>query len=76
MNKEDIKFLMTMWKKKPDEINAMCDTGMFNDIIEGYCRIVFNDLGLSDKLSDYSFSRLFDEVSAEEARVFDGDVPF
>lgn len=55
-------------KKTPEEINAICDTGMFNSIIEGYCRIVFSDLGVSERLEEYSFSGLFDFVSAKQAR--------
>lgn len=55
-------------KKSPEEINLLCDTGTFNSIIEGYCRIVFDDLGLSEHLKGYSFSELFDEVSAADAR--------
>lgn len=54
--------------KSPEEINDLCDTGMFNSIIEGYCRIVLDDLGLTDKLNGYSFFRLFDTVGAAEAR--------
>lgn len=54
--------------KSKSEINEMCDSGMFNSIIKGYCLKVFDDLGLSDRLVGYSFSRLFDYMSAEEAR--------
>lgn len=54
--------------KSEMEINDMADSGMFNTIIEGYVRKVFDDLKLSDKLTEYSFSRLFDTVSAADAR--------
>lgn len=54
--------------KSPEEINDLCNTGMFNSIIEGYCRIVFEELGLSDKLKGYSFYELFDFVDAATAR--------
>lgn len=43
------------------------DNGALNDIIEGYVKIVFDDLGLTDYLDGYSFTRLFDEVCAIEA---------
>lgn len=60
----DLNLLM----KSETEINEMADSGMFNSIIEGYIRAVFNNLELSDKLKGYSFSRLFDTVSAADAR--------
>ncbi|MGN1457366.1 MAG: hypothetical protein ACI4XP_05355 [Acutalibacteraceae bacterium] len=60
----DMSFLL----KSKDEINELADSGMFNSIIEGYIRFVFADLELSDKLNGYSFSRLFDSVSAADAR--------
>lgn len=60
----DMSFLL----KSKDEINELADSGMFNSIIEGYVRAVFADLELSDKLNGYSFSRLFDSVSAADAR--------
>lgn len=60
----DLNLLM----KSETEINDMADSGMFNSIIEGYVRKVFDDLKLSDKLTEYSFSRLFDTVSAADAR--------
>lgn len=58
----------SIYVKSPKEINEICDSGMFNSIIEGYCRIVFEELGLADKLNNYRFSRLFDDVGAEQAR--------
>ena len=47
------------------EIYAVCDSGAMNSLIEGYCRKVFADLGLADKLNEYAFASLF-EVKAEE----------
>ena len=47
------------------EIYAVCDSGAMNSLIEGYCRKVFTDLGLADKLNEYAFASLF-EVKAEE----------
>ena len=58
-----------MWKKSKEEINDMCNSGMFNDIIKGYCIIVCKELGVQDEIiNDYSFNRLFDFVGAEQAR--------
>ena len=51
--------------KSQAEINAVCDTGAMNSIIEGYCRKVFADLGLADKLNEYAFAKLF-ETKAEQ----------
>lgn len=59
---------MSIYLKSKEEINEIADSGMFNSIIEGYVRAVFADLELSDKLTEYSFSRLFDSVSAADAR--------
>ena len=47
------------------EINAVCNTGAMNSIIEGYCRKVFADLGIADKLNEYAFAKLF-ETKAEQ----------
>lgn len=59
---------MSIYLKSKEEINEIADSGMFNSIIEGYVRAVFADFELSDKLTEYSFSKLFDSVSAEDAR--------
>nr|CDL67039.1 unnamed protein product [uncultured bacterium] len=59
---------MSIYLKSKEEINEIADSGMFNSIIEGYVRAVFADFELSDKLKEYSFSKLFDSVSAEDAR--------
>lgn len=67
MTREQHKELFVdMVGKSEEEINAMADTGMFNDIIKGYCLIALERLGLSDK--DFDFRILFDEVNAYEAR--------
>ena len=47
------------------EIYAVCDSGAMNSLIEGYCRKVFADLGLADKLNEYAFASLF-ETKAEQ----------
>lgn len=59
---------MSIYLKSKEEINEIADSGMFNSIIEGYVRAVFADFELSEKLTEYSFSKLFDSVSAEDAR--------
>lgn len=43
------------------------DNGTLNEIIEGYVEIVFDDLGLTDYLYGYNFTRLFDEAGTTEA---------
>ena len=47
------------------EIYNLCDSGAMNSLIEGYCRKVFADLGIEDKLNEYAFAKLF-ETKAEE----------
>ena len=54
-----------MYKRSPEEINDMCDSGMFNEIIEGYILLAFDEAGI--KL-DMQLSRLFDMYSAQDAR--------
>ena len=52
-------------KLSQTEIYAVCDSGAMNSLIEGYCRKVFADLGLADKLNEYAFAKLF-ETKAEQ----------
>lgn len=59
---------MSIYLKSKEEINELADSGMFNSIIEKYVRAVFADLELSEELGGYSFSKLFDSVSAADAR--------
>ena len=47
------------------EIYNLCDSGAMNSLIEGYCRKVFADLGIEDKLNEYAFAKLF-ETKAED----------
>lgn len=54
-----------MFKRSPEEINDMCDSGMFNEIIEGYILLACDEAGI--KL-DMQLSRLFDMYSAQDAR--------
>ena len=79
--KPEVENLAGLLHKTPYQINDMCDTGVFNEIIEGYCRKVFIDLGLLDKLDGYSFSELFDNADAATARMHSDvlssdDLPF
>lgn len=54
-----------MYKRSPEEINDMCDSGMLNEIIEGYILLACDEAGI--KL-DMQLSRLFDMYSAQDAR--------
>lgn len=54
-----------MFKRSPEEINDMCDSGMFNEIIEGYILLACDEAGI--KL-DMQLNRLFDMYSAQDAR--------
>lgn len=66
---EYVTLLSEMYNKSESEINTMANSGMFNSIIEGYCKIVAKDLGVSEKaINDYNFFKLFDMIPAEEAR--------
>ena len=67
MTREQHKELfISMASKSEEEINAMCDTGMFNEIIQGYCVLALKQLGLSSKEVD--FRSIFDEFTAYDAR--------
>lgn len=48
-------------------IEMLIDNGTFNNIIEGYCRIVLDELGLSEKLKNYSFEEMFKKNGSKEA---------
>jgi hypothetical protein len=63
---EHIKLTQEMYSKNKEEINVMANSGMFNSIIEGYCRLAFEQVGLSAE--DVSFYHLFDLYTAEDAR--------
>lgn len=52
-----------------EDIYRLCDSGMFNHIIESYCRIVFDRLALTEKLRGFNFAELFDTISAEQAEI-------
>ena len=66
---EKINLIQNMYTKNNSEINAMANSGMFNEIIKGYCKIVAKELGVSEKdIEEYNFYGLFDEISAETAR--------
>lgn len=63
-NKECVNFISS-----GEQVQRLCDSGMFNRIIESYCRIVFDRLALTEKLKGFSFSELFDTISAEQAEI-------
>lgn len=60
-----INLIASMYKKSPEEINDMCDSGMFNSIIQGYILLAFDEAGFEPKIK---LSRLFDDYSAQDAR--------
>ena len=55
----------SMLQKTSDEINAMCDSGIFNEIITGYVLYALDELGVD---AEIGMDRIFDEVSESEAR--------
>ena len=54
-----------MYKRSPEEINDMCDSGMFNEIIEGYILLACDEAG---KEFGINISNLFNKYSAQDAR--------
>lgn len=62
---KSLNLTMDMWSKSPEEINKMCDSGMFNSIIEGYILLAFDEMGITN---DIRLSHIFDTYSAEDAR--------
>lgn len=43
------------------------DNGTLNDIIEGYIKIAFDELRLTERLDGFSFTNLFDEYTVTDA---------
>lgn len=54
-----------MFKRSPEEINDMCDSGMFNEIIEGYILLACDEAG---KELDINISNFLSRYSAQDAR--------
>lgn len=54
-----------MYKRSPEEINDMCDSGMLNEIIEGYILLACDEAG---KEFGINISNLFNKYSAQDAR--------
>lgn len=54
-----------MYKRSPEEINNMCDSGMFNEIIEGYILLACDEAG---KELGINLSNLLSIYSAQDAR--------
>lgn len=54
-----------MYKRSPEEINNMCDSGIFNEIIEGYILLACDEAG---KELGINISNLFNKYSAQDAR--------
>lgn len=58
-----------MFLKSKAQINEMCDSGMFNSIIEGYTIFAMQKLGIEDGvIKRINFDALFDRVNANTAR--------
>lgn len=63
MTREEHKKLIgEMICKTPEQIDEMCNSGMFNEIIKGYVQMVLDGKG--------SIGQLLDEVTAGEARKY------
>ena len=60
-----VKMFHSMLQKSREEIDEMCDSGIFNEIIQGYVLYALDELGIDAKIR---MSAIFDEVSASEAR--------
>lgn len=54
-----------MYKRSPEEINDMCDSGMFNEIIEGYILLACDEAG---KELGINISNFLSRYSAQDAR--------
>lgn len=74
-DKEDIKrqiaALRTVSGKSEADINAIFDTGAFNDICKGYLKKTLQNCDISEKKIDELAAELkwlFDTMSAEQAR--------
>lgn len=68
---EQAKKLQEVWNKKPEEIDEMCDSGMFNSIIKGYALLTLDELGLTEEYGrrfDTTLSDVFNFKSAADAR--------
>lgn len=64
------KIFIEMLFRSEKEINEMCDSGMFNSIIQGYCLCLLDRLGVNFDDSDINTitNDMLDFVSAEDAR--------
>lgn len=64
------KIFIEMLSRSEKEINEMCDSGMFNSIIQGYCLCLLDRLGAKFNDNDINIitNDILDFVSSEEAR--------
>lgn len=64
------KIFIEMLFKSEKEINEMCDSGMFNSIIQGYCLCLLDRLGVNFDDFDINIitNDMLDFVSTEDAR--------
>lgn len=75
MTREEHKALViNLVTKSEEEINAMCDCGVFNNIIKGYAIIAMKQVGVTkEQIKNVDFYHIFDEINAYEARWKDGE---
>lgn len=70
MDKEKHKQLLYyILNKTEEEINELANSGMFNEIIKGYCILAMERAGYTNEdIKELDFNSLFDETLAGEAR--------
>lgn len=63
------QLLYYILNKSEEEINELANSGMFNEIIKGYCILAMQRSGYTtEDIKKIFFMALFDEVLAGEAR--------
>lgn len=64
------QLLYYILNKTEEEINELANSGMFNEIIKGYCILAMERAGYTNEdIKELDFNSLFDETLAGEARV-------
>lgn len=63
------QLLYYILNKSEEEINELANSGIFNEIIKGYCILAMKDAGYTNEdIKKLDFNSLFDETLAGEAR--------
>lgn len=63
------QLLYYILNKTEEEINELANSGMFNEIIKGYCILAMKRAGYTNEdIKKLDFNSLFDEILASEAR--------